>query len=144
MDFKTILKLSVAGLILLAIGIAIGRFSQKDTKSVSDAKVQENKNTHTQTKTITVKEPSGKVETTTITDTVITAKETTDTKTVQQTAPQKSKINISAMAGYDIFHPSLEGPTYGLVVSKEFVGPITLGVFGLTNGTVGVTAGISF
>jgi hypothetical protein len=33
---------------------------------------------------------------------------------------------------------------YGISVHREFIGPITLGAFGLTNGTVGLSIGVNF
>ena len=146
-DLKQKITLGLYGLgaliIVFFLGFIEGKSLKPSVTTSAKTDIQQDKDTHTQTKTVTVKEPDGKVETTTTTDTVITAK-TTETKDVQTTVtPQKSKINVSAMAGYDFFHPSLQ-PTYGLSVSKELLGPITVGAFGLTNGTLGVTVGINF
>lgn len=56
----------------------------------------------------------------------------------------KSKVTISALAG---FKPSdlTSGPSYGMSVTRPILGPITLGLFGLTNpGVYGVSVGLTF
>ena len=53
-----------------------------------------------------------------------------------------SKINISALAGVDT--AARFKPVYGLSFNKEFIGPTTLGAYGLTNGTIGVSIGLDF
>ena len=35
-------------------------------------------------------------------------------------------------------------PLYGISANKEFIGPITIGAFGLTNGTIGLSIGVNF
>lgn len=145
---KQILIGIVVVLVSLAAGYGFGKKAQSDTSVKSGIKtdIVQDKNTHTQTKTVTVKQPDGKVETTTTTDTVTLTKET-ENKDVQSSTTvtaSKSKINVSAMVQYDIFHPSFSGPAYGLSVSKEVLGPITVGAYGLTNGTIGITVGVDF
>ncbi len=70
-----------------------------------------------------------------------------DTRTVVKketlTIPVRKTTNISALVAND-FSKRLIEPVYGLSVSKEVLGPITVGVFGFTNTTVGVSVGISF
>ena len=93
--------------------------------------------------TVIVKKKDGE-ETTTITE-----DNHSDTKeNVQQNtstiirAPAKSKLNVSALVAID--HLTDLTPKYGISVSKEFLGPVTIGAFGLTNGTIGVSLGIDF
>lgn len=93
--------------------------------------------------TVIVKKPNGE-ETTTITeDNHNDTKENINQNTIAViTAPVKSKINISVLAGFD--HLTDLQPKYGLSVSKEVLGTVTVGAFGLTNGIVGVSVGINF
>jgi len=50
------------------------------------------------------------------------------------------KVYVGGMISYDF---STTTPVYGIEIHKEILGPINVGVFGLTNKTVGVTFGLS-
>lgn len=91
--------------------------------------------------TVITKDPSGK-ETTTITeDIVIKEKEKKNEVKTVTVAPKHSSLNISALVGTSIH--TLQ-PVYGASISKEILGPVTIGAFGLTNGTAGVSVGLNF
>lgn len=60
-----------------------------------------------------------------------------------QTIARANKSNLSILAGSDFTQSQIK-PLYGLSFSKEVIGPVTLGVFALTNSTVGVSIGYSF
>lgn len=141
---KYILIAMVTSILLLLIGFSIGRYTgqKPDVTTHTTDNLQDTKDTHTTTKTVTVKEPTGKVETTTTTDTTTTDKKVDNVVTNTQVLSPKPQINISAMVGADLRSLS-SGVIYGVEVSKQFIG-LNVGLFGLTNGTVGVTAGISF
>lgn len=131
----------------LILAFALGRYTAPSVpNSTIDTKTETNKKTDTDTHKVTVitKDPKTGSETTTITeDTKTNTKTNTDTqidKTV--TAPKTSVINISALAGLDTGRGFV--PTYGISANKELIGPITVGAFGLTNGTIGVSLGINF
>lgn len=142
-------------LIGLATMFAFGRYSvtsPPDTKVTenkhSDTKTDEAKDTHVVTHTVTVQEPTGAVKTDTTTTTDVVAHEETNTvvedKTVSQTTQQKrSKINISAIVGTQI-GSNFGQPLYGISAQKTFLGPVTVGAFGLNNGTIGVSVGLDF
>lgn len=83
---------------------------------------------------IKTKKPGGE------TRTVVTEEINSRTKTVTKPGP---KVNVSALAGVDTTSSILK-PVYGISVSKEFIGPITVGAYGLTNGTVGLSLGVNF
>ena len=51
-------------------------------------------------------------------------------------------MNISALVGVDL--PNSLKPLYGASFTKQFLGPISIGAWGLTNGTLGVSVGINF
>jgi hypothetical protein len=68
-----------------------------------------------------------------------------NTQTSQQSTKlveNKSSLNISALAGVDVTKPT--GIVFGAHVSKQLIGPVSIGVFGLTNKTVGASIGLSF
>lgn len=93
-----------------------------------------------QTVVHTVKLSSGEVDTTTTT-TDHTQRIETDSKTAM--IMKSSTINVSGLVAND-FSKGLLVPVYGISVSKEFLGPITVGAFGLTSGTIGLSVGINF
>ena len=135
----------IGGIIALALTFALGRYSVKTPPAVvSDTTkvVDTTKDQETNKNTIIVKHPDG-------TET-ITINEDTKTKTKEEArtdahveitpAPRKT-LNVSALAGVDIRQKSA---VYGVAVNKEVLGSITVGVWGFTNGTVGVSVGVSF
>lgn len=134
---------------MLILAFALGRYSVNQPAVVSTVdhriitNVQQNRDTHK--KTVVVKAPSG-VETTTITEDT-----TTDTRekqynalssTISVTSPKRSTLNLSALAGARTL--SRFEPVYGVSISKEVVGPVTAGLWGLSDGTIGVSVGIDF
>lgn len=140
-------------LIALLVAFAIGRYSAggSSTKSTEDKKTTDTKqvdtNTHSQTTTTVTEDPNGTKKTTTVvtTDTTTKSKDTeviTDRTTQSTTPTKRNTINISALVGVDISKGFI--PSYGISASKEFIGPITIGAFGLTSGTVGLSLGLNF
>ena len=146
---KAIVAISVVS---LCLAFALGRYSVdppaitkvEDTKK--DLVKDIDRDTHKEITTVTEKDPDGKTKTTT------TVTEDTSTKkhedlTIDKhedltiTPTKRSTLNISALAGIDVRQKTA---IYGAAVNKEILGPVTLGVFGLTNGTVGVSVGINF
>jgi hypothetical protein len=138
----------------LVLAFVIGRYSvsqKPDTKTTeikqTQTQTQEQKDIHIVTKTVTRKDPTGAVTTTTVTtaDTVVdkTRDSVVEDKKVDETHSQaRSKINISALVAEDLHNPGL--PAYGVSFQKEFIGPVTIGAFGLTSGVVGVSIGLNF
>lgn len=136
----------VAVLIVLGLTFAGGRYSATSSKStdVSTTKQQQEEDQTSHTVTVITKAPDGTEKTTTTTDTNTKVTEKDKTTDDKQTVTLKgAKLNVSLLGAIDTStagHP-LE---YGLSVSKEFVGPITAGVWGLNNGTLGVSVGLDF
>jgi hypothetical protein len=147
LKYKTIIS---GGLLLAAF--AAGRYSAtpppssvKETTK-TDTTVNEATNTHTKTTVTETKKPDGTDVTVTVTDQVannIINEKQNSNSSLQQTVSSKSKFNISVLGAND-FSRGLMIPTYGLSVSKEIVGPVTVGAFGLMNGTVGISVGLDF
>jgi hypothetical protein len=98
---------------------------------------------HVQIQTVikTQKLPNGEVDTTItkIDNSVID----TTVKSQVVSAPNTKNLNVSVLVADD-FSRGLLIPTYGVSVTKQVLGPMTVGAFGLTNGTVGVSVGINF
>lgn len=92
---------------------------------------------------VITKEPSGKEVRTVVTETetkVVTVKDkNTESKTETKASDQ---YTINLMAG--ISKDNLVTPIYGASASKKFIGPISLGAWALTNGTGGLSVGMSF
>lgn len=147
MSTKTIV-ISVFTVFLVAF--ALGRYSVSapSVKIDKTTEIDENTKTNTDTHkvtTITEDCATGK-KVTTITENTNTKsedKKDTDIKLDKTVTPQKtSTLNVSALAGTGLF--SSLNPVYGASITKELIGPITVGGFGLTNGVVGVSIGLNF
>lgn len=139
----------IIGTVVLLTAFAAGRYSvQKPAVTTiedkhTDTEVHKDKDTHKIT-TIT-KEPDGKTTTTIVEDsnTHTDKDKSTDSHLDQKITPQKiSTLHLAAMAGTQLGHGLV--PAYGLLVSKQVLGPITVGAFGFNNGLVGVTVGLDF
>lgn len=141
----------IAVLVGLAVAFAAGRYTspQSETKEETTTKekeVDKSKKTHKIIKTETITLPNGEKHT------IVTEEDSSETETHKNESSQtqvkteiqykKDTLNISALAGVDIRNSYK--PVYGVAVTKQLLGPVTLGAFGLTNGTVGVSVGISF
>ena len=132
----------IIALVILIGAFALGRFTVP-TKTVTVEVEHKVEDTHNNTDTIIVEEvkPDGSK----ITRTEIKSK--TDTKIVSDiknstTVQKTSPLNISALAGIDVIHPT--GLIFGGHVSKQILGPVSIGIFGLSNGTAGLSVGLSF
>jgi hypothetical protein len=135
-------------IVLIAASFAVGRYSARANKTVvqtTQAKTDEEKDTHTRTTITDTKKPDGTDTKVEIIDQVQNDDtQSTATSQTQTTITSKSSIlNISVLGAND-FHAGLFAPTYGLSVTKEVLGPVTVGAFGLMNGTIGVSVGLNF
>jgi hypothetical protein len=110
---------------------------QKDTDQAKDTTITE------------VKKPDGTV--TTVTHTTTETK--TDTKEAQQdnkdiestktVTKGGSTVSLSMLAGINVTSPA-SGMVYGGMLSKQVLGPIGIGLFGLSNGVGGASIALSF
>jgi len=107
--------------------------------------------TQTETTVTTIEKPTGEKETVThitkdteaaskrVAESVASSQTSTEsTKTIENAA---GKVTLSALAGYSIH--DLGSPVYGGSVSKQILGPISVGVWGLSTGVFGVSVGVS-
>jgi hypothetical protein len=140
----------VVVIVALGVSFAFGRYSvtPPNTKTVetvkTDTKEQTDQNKHIVT-VITKDCKTGKEVTTITEDDSLRQREvqkTVDNLLQTVTQQQRGRINISALGGAS-FSDSLK-PVYGVSANKEFIGPITLGAFGLSNGVVGLQIGVNF
>lgn len=144
------------------VAVAVGRYTVPEKVKIETKIVEvekktdkdvENKTDKKHKQTIIVKnvKPDGaSTTTTTITyddnkeskknDTVTDNKSVT-TDTSKEVVRGDSKVTISALAGASI---STGLPAYGLSVTKPILGPLTVGLWGLNNGTCGGSVGITF
>jgi hypothetical protein len=136
-------------LALLSLSFAAGRYSVNETTEHTAIKIDESRSTNTDKDIkrveVIVKEPNGR-ETRTITEedkSKVSERvdSSTNIETVIETG-KRSTINVSALVGmnWENRHPAI----YGISVNKEILGPITIGAWGLNNGTVGLSIGVNF
>ncbi len=125
----------IVALIIICVGV--GYFLGK--RSVSQTKTETQQTNTTKTVITKIKDKAGREKTITVID----SKTDTKAKTVQPTPVKSTKTNISAIVAND-FNNHLPKPIYGVSFNREFIGPITIGAFGLTNGTAGVSIGFNF
>jgi hypothetical protein len=153
---QTVVSISVA----LGIGLVVGRYSlpQKVVTKVQTVEVEKKTSDEhklvadrTTTTTQQVKKPDGTVMTTTVTKNDVQTRDTTDILSVDSKKSDTEKTvtysgsrwSMSVLAGKNVSSLSA-APTYGASVGYRLLGPVTVGGFGLTNGTVGLSLGLSF
>ncbi len=154
----------IIGTIALATAYAAGRWASptKVVTKVQTVTVQQkvdktqtdtNRDKHVKTVVHEVRKPDGEViKTVTITQDTQTARQThkvaTDdidkTKSSEKEVTYtQSKVTLSALAGVS-FAGVAPQMVYGASITKPVLGPVTVGAFGLSNGTVGASLGLTF
>lgn len=127
--------------VVLAFLIAAGAYQLGKHSVVIevDKTKQVDKDIHSKTVKVKTKLPSGEETTTTtiVKDTSIESSEAVHTE-VKPTP----KTNVSLLVGAETKLPIV--PLYGISVTREVLGPITVGAFGMSNSTVGVSLGVDF
>jgi hypothetical protein len=98
-------------------------------------------------KTKTTKKPDGTVVTEETvrdaqTDTAITKDKTADTKTATTQIPLRNDWMVSVLGGTEAKLPLQ--PVFGGHVQRRILGPIYVGAWGLSNGSLGLSLGGSF
>lgn len=111
----------------LAVGLALGYFAMPKKEVI---KVQEK---YVDRVVTIIKRPDGTEEKVIVDKSKIVNNETVKTNIA------RPRVGLSALVGTDF-----NVPVYGIAVNKEFIGPITLGAWGLTNKTVGLSIGLNF
>lgn len=136
----TLKNTAVACLVSAGLATALTHyyFPSIQTKTVEVQKEVVQNDIHTTTHTIT--QPNGIVDTTTVTDDHSKTSES-DSKTA--IVIKQPTWNVSGLVAND-FSKGVILPAYGVSVSKEILGPFSIGAFGLTNGTIGLSLGVNF
>lgn len=154
------------GLMLILGAFAFGRFSAPtkvvtDTKTVEVDKKAEHQVTdvgrdrRTDTTTTEVTRPDGTKEKTTHTVTESETNKTVDRTTAEErdrvaethkeVIQEGSKVTVSALFGAQFSSLSLSQPlVYGASLTRPILGPVTIGVFGMSNMTFGASIGFTF
>lgn len=143
---------AIVALVILTGTFAAGRYSVSTpgTKTVTDIKLDTVKDVdqdrHKQTTTTTEQDPTGKVKTITVITEDTETKKHIDTASVSHqdiivTPAKLATLNVSALAGVDFL---TYRPVYGASITKQLIGPVTMGAFGLTNGVAGISIGLNF
>lgn len=146
----------IAIVVALVAGLAIGRYSLP-AKVVTEVKTVEAEKKSTQTDrdrkvetTITETKASDGTETKTtkIVDDSTTKRQTntdtkTDTASRQETTSKGATLSLSALAGVNPF-ASIPTMRYGGHISREVLGPVTIGVWGFSDATFGLSVGLNF
>ena len=130
--------------VLILLAAAAGRFLSPEKIVTKTVTVEvEKTNTKQDSTTIKVTKPDGTITetTTTKTETNTTTNSTNKTETIVQ--GKKSSLNVSALAGINVTNPA-GGIIFGGHISKQILGPVSIGVFGLSNGTAGLSVGLQF
>ncbi len=157
MENKTkIIIVSVA----LLVAFAFGRYSAPEhvkieTKIVEiEKKVIDTDTLRDRHREVVIKEivkPDGTKEkvTTTVEDSntsrkTRTEEETSRTENRSEEITRGSKVTLAALIGSPLRLNSSFEPIYGGIISKPILGPITVGVWGMSNNTAGFALGLTF
>ena len=160
MNVKT--KVIVSAVVLAAV-FAAGRVSAPEKvrvetqiveveKKKTDTKTATDRERHRKTTTVTEKLPDGTKRTTTTTTDDTQTDRKTDSSTSDVIAKKEdtskeivrgdSKVSLSFLAGLKVTDPKT--PVYGACISKPILGPVTVGLWGLDDKTVGASIGLQF
>jgi hypothetical protein len=132
----------IAAVIVVVIAYAAGRYTapekiKTEIKTVEVEKVV----TKVQHKKVVIREnKDGSKETVIITDTKSDEKGKSNTDIKNKEVTNKGSFNISVLAGSSV---PING-VLGVSATKSVLGPITVGAWGLTNGTAGLSVGLNF
>ena len=141
MTFKQYLYIIGGCLVIFGLGVGVGHYG---TPPKVQEKIVEKDVEHKQDNVVTTvtetKKPDG--TDTTVTQTVDKSVEnstTTDNTTVMTSSVPQWHATLGY--GYDFKNVM---PVYMGAVDKKLLGPVSVGIFGVSNGTLGVTVGLEF
>lgn len=142
----------IIGIICLAVGAALG-VSLKPAKVVTKTEVVE--------KVVTLKEEA-KTKVVRVVETVgVDGSKTTITDSREESQSKEAKseakdsksekvvsndtgIRLDALVEVDNINATIPKTNYGLMLSRKMAGPISLGVFGFKQGSLGISLGLQF
>lgn len=152
------LKQKIAGaiaavLLVFGLGYVAGGHSNVKTEAIASKEtitkenvtLQDNKKKKVR-EVVTVSPDGTKRTETTTTEETGTIKRTEDVTAQRDKTDVKTetanKNTVAALIGLNVW--SLPTPIYGVSFTRQIYGPLNLGAFGLTNGTAGLSLGVSF
>lgn len=117
---------------------------ESETSKSVDSNTKKTSNKHKVT--VITKDCKTGQEVTTITEdeNSITDKNKSSTTTSSEviTPIKPSFLNVSALVGTSVHTIGI--PTYGISVTKQLLGPVTIGAYGMTDGVIGLSLGWNF
>lgn len=127
----------------LIISFAVGRYSAQKPNVQESVKTDETKNTaiDVDTHTVIVHLPDGSTTTTIDKSRKQNITDVSKTASVISIESVKPQVQLSLLGGYDTKN---NASVLGASVSKQMLGPITIGAFGLSSGVVGLSLGVVF
>lgn len=152
-------------IVLLIASFAFGRYSvpqSTKTEVKTDKKVEKrvdkkqdvNTRKRKNTTTTEITRPDGtKEKVTKIVEDSHTKKKTDTTKlqnsekvssSISETVRSGSRLTVSALVGTKVTFSEPLTPVYGGMISKEILGPISIGAFGFNSGLAGMAVGLTF
>lgn len=141
-------------MIVLAVGLllafGLGRYSSvlTSTTTVEDkTQTQNDTDNKSHTVKVVIVKSDGSSTTTETTDSdlkqSVSSKEDLKSKVVVQTE-KRPLTNVSLIVANDFMKTNDLKPRYGASVTHEVLGSMTMGLFGINNGTLGVSIGYNF
>jgi len=136
-------KLGIAGLVIFAVGYGTALLT-RPAKVITKTQTitQTHDIIHDHIHTVVVTKPDGTKTTTTDDNSVINDNSSTKDSSSTITTYSKPQWKVGALAGLSV--NSLSKPIYGAQVEKRLLGPISIGAFGLSNSTGGVSLSLEF
>lgn len=128
--------------IVIIVSYATGRYMSPEKVKTEIKTVEvEKTTTKVEHKIVKIKEnKDGSKETVIVTDSRSGATTNSRSQTETKELINKGSFNISVLAGSSI---PING-VLGVSATKNVLGPITVGAWGLTNGTAGLSVGLNF
>lgn len=134
MNIKTkIIIISIS----LVVSYAFGRWSAPEKVKIETKIVEVETKHKDQVKTIVVAPDGTKTE---IIHTVVDTEKNKDIDNVKETIKSNSRVRISALAG--VHTRDGLGSDFGGSISTNFLGPISIGAYGLQSGSFGISLGL--
>ena len=136
-------KVVIGGIAVVVVAYYAGKHSAPEKVRVETVTVEvEKKVNKEQRKKVFIKEnKDGSKETTIVVDTSVNENTRTNAESTVKETITRTKLNVSVLVGGSL---PLSEPIFGISAQKNFIGPITLGIWGLTNKTGGVSIGLNF
>lgn len=144
------IKNILIALALLLTGVAIGYYAmpakvvEKEVTKIVEVEAKSKDNDKVYKKVEVINKDGSKTVTTELVDKSKSTSDTNinvDSEKSKETTYSKNTITINGLIGLGLQDRQ---PIYGISVSKQLLGPIQIGIWGLSNKTGGFSLGLSF